>query len=148
MEHCRLSPLSPRETRLWASRVAIDQQPEHVSVVACASQAKEEGHFSVREPRPKKKARKEVKVRFYVRECNVQDKIAWRIMDRDEFNVFMQLSESRGATKIFTEELLELALKGTSKDLLQKMYKQHCARGNLLPRDAGTEVTTTERDFS
>ena len=117
MEHCRLSPLSPRETRLWASRVVIDQQPEHVPAVACDSQAKEEGHVSVQEPRPKKKSRKDDKVRFYVCESNAQDQIVWRIMDRDNSNVFMQLSESLGATKIFTEKLLELALNGTSKDL-------------------------------
>ncbi len=148
MENCRLSPLSPRETRLWASRVVIDQQPEHVPAVAGDSKAKEEGHVSIQEPHPKKKSRKQDKLRFYVRECNVRDKIVWRIMGRDNSNVFMQLSESLGATKIFTEELLKLALKGTSKNLLQNMYKQHCARVNLLSRDAGTEVTTTERDFS
>ena len=87
-------------------------------------------------------------MRFYVRECNVQDKIVWRIIDRDNSNVFMQLSDSLGATKIFTEKLLELALEGTSEDLLQKMYKQHCGKVNLLSHDAGTKVTTTERDFS
>ena len=69
-------------------------------------------------------------------------------MDRENSNVFTQLSESLGATKILTQELLQFALDGTPKDMLQKMYKQHCGNINLLPSGVGRNVTTTERDSS
>ncbi len=52
------------------------------------------------------------------------------------------------ATRIFTQELLQLALDGTPKDMLQKMYKQHCGKTNLLSNDPGRNDTTTDSDSS
>ena len=105
----------------------MDQEPGQVPVVASGSQAEEKGHVPAEEPHPKKKSRRQHKPRFYIRECKIQDKVVWRIMDRENSNVFMQLSESLGATKILTQELLQLALDGTPKDMLHKMYKQYRA---------------------